>query len=305
MPYDHLMERSIAVEHLASQLMDGTLTLFLGTGASAGAELPSWHELIRRMQVLTKKEVPTTTLTLSAAESSSAAELQDMADEVRDELKDDAKYKHLVKEALYEGVTFSRNQLTDPMLIALGALMMGSRRGSVSRVVTLNFDCVLEWYVSLCGFVPRVVPEPLHLEGCEDVRIYHPHGFLPHRSLGGRYSDSEVLILGLESVFERLGKRVDEWRELLRHLFRTSVCLFCGLSHRTFKDPAFGPLVLDVGKEVGSDRPLGFWLIPDAMSEREQQGMLNANVVPVRVPSRDEVAPFLMEICQKASEKFG
>ena len=303
MTYDHMVDRPTALEHLSLELSKGTLTLFLGAGASAGARLPEWHELIRRMQERVKREMPITKLVPRATKGCSAQDLQEMADEVREEFAGDEEYRRVVKESLYEGVTLSRDQLTDPMLIALGALIMGSRRGSVSRVVTLNFDCVLEWYVSLCGLVPRVVTKPLYLEGNEDVRIYHPHGFLTHDALSHRYSDSEVLILGLDSVFERLGSRADEWSEILRHMFRSSVCLFCGLSHRTFKDPVFGPLVKATGKEVGSIRPLGFWLVGNSTDDREKRAMLKANVVPV-VVSRDEVATFLMEICQKASDRI-
>src|SRR6185369_1769279 len=112
----------------------------------------------------------------------SADSLQRAADEVRRKFgsDDNRGFAELVQKCLYSGVHLDDEIVRNNLLIALGALMTGSRRGSVSRVVSFNFDSVLEWYISLYGFVPRVVLQPPVDEGSEDVRIYHPHGFLPH-----------------------------------------------------------------------------------------------------------------------------
>src|ERR1035437_7294833 len=47
--------------------------------------------------------------------------------------------------------------LRNDLLIALGALLMGSKRGSVTEVLNVNCDDVLNWYLALHGFDTQVV----------------------------------------------------------------------------------------------------------------------------------------------------
>jgi hypothetical protein len=248
MAIDHLMEETRALDFLASNLSDGTLVLVLGAGTSAGVGLPNWHTLVNRLRFRADlKAVPM---------NASADDLQSAADEVLREFckGDERDFAQLVKASLYDGVTLSSQVLKNDLLIALGALMIGSRRGSVKRVLTLNFDSMLEWYLTLHGFVPRVIVKPPVIEGAEDVRIYHPHGFLPHPSLS--FTSSDFVMLGLRSINLRLGTSGDQWFELMRHVLRTGICLFVGLSEQSFRDRALAPLLTAVGKElVNSGQP--------------------------------------------------
>ena len=58
---------------------------------------------------------------------------------------------------LYLDVNLNEEALRDPLLIALGSLMMGARRGNVKKVLTFNYDSLLEWYLSLHGLSTSVV----------------------------------------------------------------------------------------------------------------------------------------------------
>lgn len=292
--YEMLTDSAEARRFLARSLAEGNLTLFLGAGASAGAGLPDWSELVSRL--CARAGIPA-----SVSKATAAPDLQALADDAEARIGDRGLFLEYVTEALYESVELTDAQLDDRLLIALGAMMMGSRRGSVRRVVSFNFDSVLEWYVGLCGFVPRVAIKPTELEGAEDVRIYHPHGFLPHPSMAS-FGSSDFAIFGLESVNTRLGKTGDPWFELLRHLLRTSVCLFVGLSFRTFRDPALAPLITTVSSEVQRWRPLGFWTLCDAIdrTEEKKREMLRQAIVPLEI-EKEGVSQFLLEICQEAS----
>lgn len=308
MAIDHLTERSEATRYLAESLSDGTLTLFLGAGASLCAGLPTWPHLIRGLR--DHVGLPSAHI----QDDASADVLQHAADEVRDKLgRHDREFARLVNEVMYSGVALSADLLRSELLIAVGALLAGSRRGNVKRVMTLNFDSTLEWYLSLYGLTPRVVRQPLTLEGSEDVRIYHPHGFLPHDAM--RLSRSDFVILGFEHVNLRIGTRGEPWFELMRHTLCTSVCLFVGLSYRSFEDRAIAPLLAATKEELGRagvDRPTGFWLCesspagarhgsPDPDATR-RAAFLRANVVPIFWRDTAEIPEFLLQICQRAAK---
>lgn len=292
MQIDHLSSPDHATEFLSECLKEGTLVLFLGAGVSSSANLPRWRTLVERM----RDEVGLS----NAGLKDSADSLQQAAEEVRLTFdKDDAAFAKLVDVCLYQGVELE-NFSPDKLLISLGALMMGSRRGSAKRVVSFNFDSILEWYLSLCGFVPSVIIKPPVEEGAEDVRVYHPHGFLPHPDL--QLDGSDFVILDRKSVDLRIGQPGNPWQELLRHVFSTGTALFIGLSVSSFRDRAIGPLLATVGTVLEDCRPTGFWILPDdevydASTDKE---MLDRNVVPLHL-KKDEISKFLLGICQHAS----
>ncbi len=298
--FDYLREKRRAVDYLSDSLGRGTLVLVLGAGASVGVGLPDWVTLVGNMaqragiaaDALTGHNVP-------------AEELQLLADKILREFckNDERQFAGLVRTCLYDGVELSNRLLRSDLLTAVGALMMGSRRGSVRRVLTFNFDSIIEWYMFLHGFVPRVVLQPPELEGAEDVRIYHPHGFLPHPELKMKASD--FVVLGLRATNLRLGKGGDPWFELLRHLLRTGVGLFVGMSPRSFRDRALAPLLAAVGEELKAERPTAFWvLLASERSEASADEFLADNVVPLSCcGNKEDVPPFLLEICQKAASQ--
>lgn len=300
----YLMNESYATDVLAESLRKGTLVLFLGAGASVGASLPGWKQLIESM----RDEVGLGNDDLG----SSADSLQDAADEVQTTyFENDPKgFAELVRKCLYKGVKLDEKLVTDPGLVALGALMSGSRRGSVNRVVTLNFDCVLEWYISLYGLVPQVVPQLPADEGAEDVRIYHPHGFLPHPDFDAE--SSRFVILGLKSINKRLGDIGDDWNALLRHILTSGMVLFVGLSEATFKDRAIGPWLEYAAKKNelrNPTLPTGFWILKlkedkseaDILKLKDQ--FLASRVVPLVHTSEDAIRKLLLLICQKAAQR--
>lgn len=300
MPHlDYLMRDVPATEYLATALRKGTVTCVLGAGASASYGLPDWLVLVNRMR--TDSDIGLPPVTVDPRPTSES--LQIAADEVRGLLPDPTKFGELVKKHLYLNVQLNEEALRDPLLIALGSLMMGARRGSVKKVLTFNFDSLLEWYLSLHGFSTRVVTNLPSLEGSEDVRIYHPHGFLPHPDL--RLRDSEEILLGLDAVDRRLAEPSDPWYELLRHVLRTSVCIFIGLSLGSFRDRAIGPALMKIGEEIASERPLGFWLLCDAVPHAQQssvaQEFIRRNVVPMFCTEAD-VPKLLHAICRHAAE---
>jgi len=296
MDFDYLTEYDRAVEFLAGNLSAGTLVLFLGAGVSSGARLPGWRALVESMRT----EVGLRNENLSSAADS----LERAADEIRRKFYPDNEpgFAELVRNCLYRGTSLDDSVLGDRLLTALGALLMGSRRGNVRRIVTFNFDSVLESYIWLNGLVPQVVLQPPVDEGAEDVRLYHPHGFLPHPDL--RIKGSGFVVLGSKSINLRIGEAYDPWNELLRHILSTGVGLFVGLSVDSFRDRALAPLLTAVCKGLNARRPTGFWVLKkeDAHDGEVDEEFLDCRIVPLRLPSFAEVPKLLLDVCQKAAQ---
>jgi hypothetical protein len=304
MEFDYLMDEKEAVEVLAHSLLNGSLVLFLGAGVSLGASLPCWKCLIYSM----REEKGMTIENIG----DTADKLQVAANEIETAFypKDKPGFAELVRKCLYKEVELDESLLGEKGLLALGALMFGSRRGSVKRVVTLNFDCILEWYLSRFGHIQQVIFEPPAIEGCEDVRIYHPHGFLPHRDL--KTQGSSFVVLGLQSVNKRLADPNDPWFVLLRHILTSGICLFVGLSARSFEDRVLGPLLeyaAEKNKMSHPELPTGFWIVnlegehkTEEEAKRLQDRFLASRVVPLLQPTKEGIPNLLFRICQRAAE---
>lgn len=291
---EELTNHDRALDFLKEHLQQGTLVLFLGSGASSDMGLPEWvtfvNDIREKMQLDPVPVSPTP----------SAETLQIAADEAKEKCESDDEYFQLLKECLYKDLEeLTSAALRNDLLTALGALLMGSKRGNVRRVVTLNFDSMIEWFLSMYGFVTRVIYSLPELEGSEDVRVYHPHGFLPHDSLN--LPGSDFVILGLDSVNKRLGKLGDPWFEMTRHILKSGFCLFVGLSSRSFLDRSLAPLLAATGDELRNKRPTGIWMLMEEIDEATRKQFLRNNVVPLVFETPEAIVDFLLEICRKAA----
>ena len=292
--YDLLLYPPRAQQYLASHLRDGSLALFLGAGISQDVGLPGWFELVSRL----RKSMGLSHL----APNVGAQALQLAADEIEQAGGSSKEYITKVRDQLWAGIdTLSSDILRKELLSALGALLTGSARGTVRSVITLNYDNILESFLSLYGFITCTVKQPPELEGSEDVRIYHPHGFLPHPSSNSVASD--FIILSSESVSLRIGLPGNEWRETLRYLLSSHIFLFVGLSERTFDDEILSSLLASVAKIRSGERPTGVWLLKQKtnISKSQNQHFMSRDVVPIGLSSKKKVIDFILGICQEAA----
>lgn len=295
--YDQLSHEALSIPYLAKNLNDGNLVLFLGAGTSSGFGLPDWVTLINTLGE--KHNIG------PFDENSSAPDLQTAADEIIHELKGNT--EQLIRDleaALYPNLeNISNTSVFDNhLLVAISALLMGSKRGRVTRVITLNYDSMLEWFLSLFGFVVKTIHKLPEMEGSEDVRIYHPHGFVPIPDKGMEASD--FIILGMDSVYKRLGKMGDPWFEMTRHILNTGLCLFIGMSPRTLSDSALGPLFISCGENCAPTRPLGLWVLSKAPEPSIVKQYQRNNIVPVIVDGHKAIPEFLLKICETAGNSL-
>ncbi|MFZ2526225.1 MAG: hypothetical protein WAX14_01030, partial [Rhodococcus sp. (in: high G+C Gram-positive bacteria)] len=195
------VKRESAAAELAGYLRKGELALLLGAGVSRGLELPNWQRLV---------EVCEEECSISPDAS---LDLMKRMDVVRRSRKEFGDFHAVVHAALYRdlggGDAYPDTMLQNRMLIALGALVMSSVRGSVTDVLTLNFDDVLDWYLHLHGFKTQVVTDlPTLVSASVDVRLLHLHGFLP---LSPRFDESDWLVLTYDDLTKRLSPGGGPW----------------------------------------------------------------------------------------------
>lgn len=288
LPVEAFEAQTEATKYLADHLGSGSLALVLGAGVGIPLGFPSWDGLVRRCFELQALEPPGQNLELEASR------LEEHCKRNKIELRD------VVHAGLYSGGRPSSRELTSSLrLSAIGALLMGSRRGSVQTVITFNYDSLLEEYLAIHGYHSRVVSSLPALHGGEDVTIFHPHGYLPAEpSLGTR---SSSLVLTKESFNLLLGDPASPWVAFIRHVVRTKVLLFVGISESTLVGGPLGPILQSEAASIASRGPTAILLTADDEDPAYLPVVRNQNVAIVRLAQFDSIDDFLLGICQRAA----
>lgn len=301
---EDLADPEIASRYLAKLLLRGELTLLLGAGVSMANSLPSWKELVRYCEGAVGIEVPGEA---DVDDVRSSTELQDAMEAVYVKLggEGDA-FRELVRKGLYDGGhvangAYSDAVLTSMLLIAIGALVMPSRRGSVREVITLNFDDLLEWYLHLHGYRTQSVSKfPVYLRSDVDLTVFHPHGFLP---LVKGYESSDWIVLRYSEFVARLaGTGGEAWARHMTGILSTKRLLALGTS--------MGDIDIDVqlakARAEHSDEslPAGF-VVGAGIGEWKSRQLIGAGLVPVSLEDHDAIPTFVLEVCRRAAALDG
>lgn len=289
-------EQNAAASELAGYLTSGHLALLLGAGVSHDIKLPEWIELVRACEDASGVERDVV--------GESSQDLMRRLDDVRAAAGDDLAFFQLIHDQLYssilaeaEGVRgYPDTLLTSPMLIALGALVMSSVRGSVADVLTLNFDDVLEWYLHLHGFKTQVVESLPRLMGADvDVRIHHFHGYLPLMNSTRR---SQWLVLTYQQLLDRISEDAGKpWQVLIASQLQTKVLLAVGTS---MNDTDVDILLKRAHDIVGNGRPLGYVLGREISTSRKRS-LRSLGMVPVSFEEYSDIPAFILRVCQLAA----
>jgi hypothetical protein len=281
----------LATEDIGDILRDGSLMLFLGAGVSSGFGLPSWANLIAR---LLGRE----------ADGAYVKKLKGMSDKelarLVDKLDDSSKsYLDKVREALYRKVA---KELTDllarsPLLLAVAALITGSRRGRVTTVITYNYDDLLGQYLQMLGYFICVRTEYSKLTTWADAEINHVHGYLPQHSK--ETSDPKKFILSEKSYRSRRAAIDKEWSSYVEHCLYSKVGLFLGLSGDDSSILDILQRVKDrIGRRRGSN---GFWLMTPASFRRNHKQIIDVGMCPIKL-EEEEFPRFVFKVCQEAAQ---
>jgi hypothetical protein len=292
LPTEYYEDPSNAVTYLAEHLTLGTLALIIGAGASMPLGLPSWEDLIDTC-LLKEGLGPRRSIDMELEASRLAKHCTKAKLDIRD----------VVETGLYARGRLTLSQLTtSSRLGAFGALLMGSRRGSVQTVITFNYDSVLEEYLALHGYTVRIVTTVPCLHGAEDVTIFHPHGYLPTRpELGHR---SAKLTLTKESFNELLGDPASPWVHFIRHVVRTKVLLVVGLSPASLAGGALGPILQHEAKTSAVTGPLAIALYGPDMDSDYSEVLRNQKVAAVSLADFNDIDALMLRVCQAASQRI-
>lgn len=283
-------------EYLARQLVAGRLALLLGAGISTKFGLPGWEQLIVEMSKSAKYGAfPKGGNALRRAQA------------IKDEkfASNERGFLDLVQKALYKNATIDMpTMVNNRLLAAIGSLVMSSRRGSASKVVTFNFDDILEIYLEYYGFDVASIIEEKHWSPNSDVVVYHPHGFLPFTK---RRKRSERIVLSSKQFLKAIADGPENaWRLMLLTLLRTHTCLHIGLSG---EDLNLESLMNNVGS-LHAGRPKEAAFTGVRFCERSGKSAQKDVIATSKASgifthvlnSWDDLPTFLFRICQQARD---
>lgn len=297
-----------AIQPLAKCLQDGSLVLSIGAGASKDLGLPEWRELVERCIRRTNK-LKGTSYPEVLPESASNREICEAIDNVEKTMSGkldmgrSKEYRELVSKCLYEDVgagdsrdkEYPKDILKKELLIAIGSLLMGSKRGSVREVFNFNFDDVLDWYLHLHGFDTQIVTNLPTLRRNTDVTIYHPHGYLPLEADSSNASD--FLVFSKHSYEEWLAGFNKPWEDLWNATLKSRVVIFLGMSG---DDETLGKELVDAKRALERIRPTGFWMFGSDVTTKRINYMKERNVVPLCFKGWEWYPDYLLQICRAA-----
>lgn len=231
------------IVHMRQELKDNRFGLILGAGISTDLGFPIWQDLIERIaehpdinakNIATKKMSHTSISQLLfqryRSKQLKKADAKDSAYN-RSEMKIDAGWKRIVRDALYENVTKTEKPTKQDEIIRAYINIIKKTRITVNY----NFDDSLERMLA----DSRTDDEKSKTRGYKaiwrnniqltpDSRvIYHPNGYLPRRL---SENPSEQLIFLEDSFADQLIDSMSgHYAFLMNHLTQTT-CLLMGLS---------------------------------------------------------------------------
>jgi hypothetical protein len=175
---------------------------------------------------------------------------------------------------------------------------MASRRGSAAKVITLNFDDLIEIYLEFHGFTTATIHNGCHWAAQEDVIIYHPHGYLPLAHSG----NSESIVLGETSFYEVISS--DLWRPILATALRQHTFLYIGLSGNDIHLKSHWVELKNL-HAISRDRICyhGVRFATSSCDDDRTLIMQDWGVHTHRLTSHDDLPDFLFRVCQAAREK--
>jgi hypothetical protein len=273
---------------LAHRLLRKRLSLFLGAGASLAFKLPSWTQLVDNLyaQRLITRSMP-------KDDTKDAENLLVAHYTNPDEAANRLAFAKDVQTELYQGYKHDQSLLEfNPLLTAIGALVMSSARGSVAQVMTLNYDDILEVYLSWRGLTVASVDLLPAWNSDADVEVLHPHGLLRSDMMAPRRG----VVLTRLDYDKIVGDTADMWRQRMLGILRSTTCLFIGLSG---EDANLSNMLLAVKQAHSTREP--FWGVRFGCDGNGNTWSARG-VYPLQLKNHDETPTLILDICRRAAE---
>lgn len=294
--WDIYLETDKAIEYLGKKLKQGSLSLLVGAGASNAFGLPNWSKLVERC---CQGEVEFT--------GQLEADIKNLKNQLKKKGSEYPKnYLLKIRSALYEDVFIDFFDSNKELLIAITTLIITSYGASINRVLSLNFDNILEWYLKLNGLRVTVNYSDKDILNTSDVEIIHPHGYLPSNKISNILSDNVIFS---QDEFETFKRRKDDYlSDQMYHFFRTSCFISIGVSPyslESYISTCIGHLTDErLNSDAFKERliPFGFAFIQPSESNVElKNDLLNNYGIVVVETEHHNIPKILFKISQVQS----
>ncbi len=229
--FSPLVEDEVIFESLSRSLTESRTTLVLGSGISSSVGLPLWYELLTDLvEEICGKETRPDNLATSLKRIIDKVSPTVMARYLENiGITKSSLSKH-VRACLYRRYDESKESVQLEPLVRL--LLHPAKSTRILHVLTYNFDNSLERCLRKLGVSHVSVHDAMtYVDKRAGLRIYHPHGFLPHAT-----DDPDDEFLDVSNIFSERGYNslfmdTSSWINTLQiHHFATRCCLFVGLS---------------------------------------------------------------------------
>lgn len=276
--WKYYQDQEESLDLLSSYLADGKLGLMIGAGTSMSFGLPGWGELVKRIcdnnhieftgdlerdidkfknSKIASEYINTVNLELYKKYKYAYKDIKDdlFIEEVSPELRDVNKEYLIANNELYkrekvidmfcrreeilEDVELDFKTANKDLLIAMSSLIIGKKKGRINKVLSLNYDSILEWYLSINGlYVSTNFRNEGSIIESNDVEIIYPLGYLPHKVLmeSLNKTPSEKIVFSWEEMEQFKQDHSSNLKELLYSFLRSKVFLAIGISPRTLRD---------------------------------------------------------------------
>lgn len=281
-------DRDRLLNYLAQQLLSQRISLFMGAGVSAALSLPNWTALIDGMHCAAGVARPIGLGDTQAAEALYVSQFGG----------DRIAFAKNVQRALYSKGSLTAAALdSNPLLSALGALVMSSVRGHAANVVTFNYDDLLETYLANRGFAVESVDILPKWSSLSDVTVLHPHGLLP-----SDMSDPQRGVVLTQLDFDEIvGDTRDLWRQKVTSIMRSTTPIFVGLSGN---DANLTSMMAEVNKLHSKGNSILYWGVRLGLTDDLMSPTWAARgVFHHPLNNHADAAPFIMEVCRRAAAR--
>lgn len=296
-PPSILKDPNVATDNIIDALREGSLSLVIGSGISKSAtdRFPNWIQLV-------KKCCEKYSIHFDDNLKTSNKYLREQARRVELHCeKNNLDFLETVSSVLYENIEYSVDTMKTNLLISLGSIIMGSVRGSSSVVISYNFDDLLEWYLIYHGFKVQAISKYPCLLEKSDVRVFHPHGFLPNLE---KYGDlkSDKIIFSDKSYLQSY-QMDSPWNELQISQFSCHLNLFIGFSGddehvQTLCQKSYDRVTTNDDRTI-----LGYMVLEDNEKNRNSEELnMDKGIVNYYIESHDHLPEFLLDLCRRSAE---
>nr|WP_319998157.1 SIR2 family protein [uncultured Draconibacterium sp.] len=275
------------IDYIADELINSRLMIVLGSGISLALNIPSWDKLVEEMCNLANVEYGASNDKYVLMKYCKA--------------KLGSNYISTVKNVLYARYNPQLKEIAgNELLVALGALIIGSKRGKATNVITYNYDDVLETYLLYHGYMPNVISQVPYVKIDADVQVYHPHGYLPKY-----FGEDSKIVLDQDSYSES-GNILDPIYREIESAALSSTLLMIGTSG---EDNNINSLLVNVKKSHISNsdvsRIVGFIFKLDSdLKDYEENAFKEKGIFCIRITDYSEIPNYISKICRKALLKF-